>query len=161
MMRARRTSSGRQGVLLLAMLAVLGVEGGLRPSPAAAQADLVGQWQTLPYDMPINPIHAGLLHTGRVLVIAGSENDPTITTYRSAVWNPATGTISVQSTPWDLFCNGMSYLPDGRALVTGGTLRYDPGTIPSGGSRRRRSSIPWNRGAPQRRAAAVTVGEPR
>ena len=76
--------------------------------------------------MPINPIHAGLLRTGKVLVIAGSENDATVTTHRWAVWNPQTGTISVESTPWDLFCNGMSFLPDGRVLITGGTEEYDP-----------------------------------
>ena len=76
--------------------------------------------------MPINPIHAGLLRTGKVLVVAGSENDPTITTYRAALFDPSTGATSVQSLPWDLFCNALSFLPDGRALVVGGTLQYDP-----------------------------------
>src|ERR1700747_2653399 len=34
-----------------------------------------GVWKTLPYLMPINPISATLLNTGRVLIVAGSEND--------------------------------------------------------------------------------------
>src|SRR5207245_2359017 len=27
---------------------------------------------------------------------------------------------------WDMFCNGMVVLPDGRAFINGGTLQYDP-----------------------------------
>src|SRR4030095_5663577 len=93
---------------------------------AAAQAQLAGEWTTLPSLMPINPIHAGLLRTGKVLVVAGSENAPTITPYRAALFDPSTGATSVQSLPWDLFCNALSFLPDGRALIVGGTLQYDP-----------------------------------
>ncbi|MFO0985127.1 MAG: galactose oxidase-like domain-containing protein [Planctomycetota bacterium] len=36
------------------------------------------------------------------------------------------GTIIVQDLLWDLFCNGYSFLPDGRALVIGGSEQYDP-----------------------------------
>ena len=36
---------------------------------------ITGTWETLPYQMPINPISATLLHTGKVLIVAGSEND--------------------------------------------------------------------------------------
>src|SRR3977135_3980882 len=36
---------------------------------ALAQANVQGQWQTLPYTMPINPIHVALLRTGKVLVV--------------------------------------------------------------------------------------------
>ncbi len=35
-----------------------------------------GMWSTLPTTMPINPIHAALLHTGKILLIAGSGNCP-------------------------------------------------------------------------------------
>jgi len=38
---------------------------------------VTGEWVTLSYPMPINPIHMGLMHTGKVLIVAGSENDPT------------------------------------------------------------------------------------
>jgi hypothetical protein len=95
-------------------------------APAAAQTNVTGQWSVLPQTMPINPIHVGLMRTGKIVVVAGSENDPTVTTYRAAVYNPATGSIAVQTIPWDLFCNGLSWLPDGRALITGGNLQYNP-----------------------------------
>ena len=36
---------------------------------------ITGTWVTLPYQMPINPISATLLRDGKVLVVAGSEND--------------------------------------------------------------------------------------
>ena len=32
-----------------------------------AQASSVGSWQLLSYNCPLNPIHAALLHTGKVL----------------------------------------------------------------------------------------------
>ncbi|MGH7277219.1 MAG: galactose oxidase-like domain-containing protein, partial [Candidatus Rokuibacteriota bacterium] len=106
------------------LLLVLGMAGA--PGLADAQVSAVGQWRTLSYTMPINPIHVGLLRTGKILVVAGSENDPTVSAYRAAVLNPQTGAIAVQTVPWDLFCNGMSFLPDGRALITGGNLQYNP-----------------------------------
>ena len=31
-----------------------------------------------------------------------------------------------QPLAWDMFCNGMAILPDGRAFVVGGTKQYDP-----------------------------------
>ena len=77
--------------------------------------------------MPINPIHAGLLRTGKVLVIAGSGNypkDSVDSVYKAAVWDPVSGAVADQNIPWDLFCNGMSFLPDGRALITGGSKPY-------------------------------------
>src|SRR6516164_7395452 len=43
---------------------------------AAAQAYVQGQWTTLSSIVPINPIHAVLLSTGQVLVVAGSGNCP-------------------------------------------------------------------------------------
>ena len=42
---------------------------------AQAQPQEIGQWETRPEFMPINPVHTGLLRTGKVLVIAGSGND--------------------------------------------------------------------------------------
>src|SRR5690349_18372975 len=35
-----------------------------------------GVWSTLPVKMPINPVHAALLNTGKVLIISGSGNCP-------------------------------------------------------------------------------------
>jgi PKD repeat protein len=91
-----------------------------------AQVSSLGQWTTLPYPMPINPVHMALLHNGKVLVVSGSGNDPTVTNYQAAVLDPRAGTIVTQPLLWDMFCNGMVVLPDGRAFITGGTLQYDP-----------------------------------
>jgi hypothetical protein len=70
-----------------------------------AQANLQGQWQTLPEQMPINPVHAALLHTGKVLIVSGSGNLPTDTNYEAAVFDPQTGAISTQPLAWDMFCS--------------------------------------------------------
>src|SRR5439155_22026413 len=85
-----------------------------------------GEWTALPYLMPINPIHLALLNNGKVLIVAGSGNDGSETNFRAAVWDPQAGTIPTQSLSWDMFCNGMVMLADGRAFINGGNLRYDP-----------------------------------
>jgi Domain of unknown function (DUF1929)/PKD domain/Glyoxal oxidase N-terminus len=92
-----------------------------------AQVAVVGRWQTLPVVMPINPVHVALLNNGKVLIVSGSGNDPTVTTFTNAVWDPQVpATFSTQTMAWDMFCNGMVVLPDGRAFINGGNLRYDP-----------------------------------
>jgi plastocyanin len=91
-----------------------------------AQAGSQGTWVTLPYTMPINPIHLALLHSGNVLIVSGSGNLATETTFRAALWNRQVGAISTQTLDWDMFCNGMVMLPDGRPFLVGGNLRYDP-----------------------------------
>jgi hypothetical protein len=96
------------------------------PGRAGAQANVQGQWQTLPNLMPINPVHAALLRNGKVLVVSGSGNLPSDTNYQAGVFDPQTGTVTTQPVGWDMFCNGMVVLPDGRALINGGTLQYDP-----------------------------------
>ncbi len=96
------------------------------PGLAGAQANVQGQWQTLPNLMPINPVHAALLRNGKVLVVSGSGNLPSNTNLQAAVFDPQTGTVTTQPVSWDMFCNGMVVLPDGRAFINGGTLQYDP-----------------------------------
>ena len=91
-----------------------------------AQPNLQGQWSTLPYPMSINPVHVALLHTGKVLVVSGSGNVAGNTNYQAAIWDPKANTISTQPVAWDMFCNGMVVLPDGRPFILGGTLKYDP-----------------------------------
>src|SRR5215467_15392292 len=95
-------------------------------SSVYGQASVQGQWQTLPNLMPINPVHAALLHNGKVLIVSGSGNLPTNTNLQAAIFDPASGTITTQPVAWDMFCNGMVVLADGRAIVNGGTLQYDP-----------------------------------
>jgi PKD repeat protein len=99
---------------------------GSPPQPLHAQSGVVGQWRTLPYRMPINPVHIALTNDGNVLIVAGSGNDANETNYQAAVWDPVAGTIATQPVAWDMFCNGMSVLPDGRVFINGGNLQYDP-----------------------------------
>ena len=125
----------RTALVALTMLAVgaLGLPGPARAQTCFANVPHVtGTWVTVPYLMPINPISATLLHTGKILIVAGSENDPDNysaggESYRNAVWDP-TGTdessITVQNVPYDVFCSGTAVLPDGRPLVIGGTASY-------------------------------------
>ncbi len=99
------------------------------PTAQTASPLTDGSWSTLPYLMPINPIHCGLLRTGKVLIVAGSENEPAqheAGLYFAAVLDPVSGQITVQSLLWDVFCNGMAALPDGRFLVVGGSSRVSP-----------------------------------
>ena len=76
--------------------------------------------------MPVNPVHVALMHTGKVLVVSGSGNYPPDTDYTAAVWDPANDTVTTMPITWDMFCNGMVVMPDGRPFVMGGTLQYDP-----------------------------------
>ncbi len=97
------------------------------PLPQSVVTD--GSWDTLSYLMPINPIHVTLMHDGQILVVAGSENNPPehqAGEYYAAVWNTQTGTITVQTLLWDLFCNGMLELGDGRPLIVGGSEYVAP-----------------------------------
>jgi hypothetical protein len=84
-----------------------------------------GRWDTLPFLMPINPVHVALMHNGKVLIISGSGNDPNNKRFEAGVWDPPAETVRTFPIAWDMFCNGMVILPDGRPFVLGGTLKYD------------------------------------
>ncbi|SNS31564.1 protein of unknown function [Geodermatophilus pulveris] len=89
-----------------------------------------GDWQTveLPERYRGQAVHAALLHTGKVLLIAGSGNeaeDFDAGTFRTIVWDPVTGAAEEVPTPEDLFCSGHAYLPNGNLLVAGGTRKYE------------------------------------
>ena len=106
-------------------------------SRAAAQCPpnvphLAGTWRTLPYQMPINPISTTLLRTGKVFVVAGSENDAYnnasgAQSYRAVVWDP-TGTdqtsMVAKQVAYDVFCSGTAQLPHGRTITIGGSSDY-------------------------------------
>jgi hypothetical protein len=94
--------------------------------PRAPQSPVdEGLWTTLPYLVPINPVHAGLMHTGKVLIVAGTEAG-SIADSLAAVWDWQNGTFAIQTLPWDVFCSGMAAMPDGRFLIAGGTTNYNP-----------------------------------
>lgn len=68
-----------QRVMLLILIPFLWV------SSSRAQADVVGQWTTLPYQMPINPVHSALLNNGKVLIVSGSGWVAGNTNYLAAI----------------------------------------------------------------------------
>jgi len=90
----------------------------------AGSPAIEGQWEVLPYLMPVNPIHGTILHTGKILIVSGSENDPAkhqAGDFVAAVWDYKAGTFTVQPVLWDIFCTGVAAFPDGRVLIAGGT----------------------------------------
>jgi hypothetical protein len=91
-----------------------------------AQAGSQGQWRTLSNQLPINPVHVALMNNGKVLIVAGSGNVATDPNFQAAVWDPLSETFQTQSLAWDMFCNGMTVLHDGRVFINGGNLQYDP-----------------------------------
>jgi hypothetical protein len=128
-----RRLATRQIVLALVVVATL-------VSLALGQADVQGQWSTASYQLPINPIHEALLHNGKILIVTGSGNClpsvagcPQGPPYGPAngsgaiLVDPTNGNITAFTLSWDMFCNGMLVLPDGRAFIDGGTIGYTPG----------------------------------
>ncbi len=86
--------------------------------------------------LSINPIHAAVGRTGKVLFFAGSGNSPSNMPNSAkgvALWNPSNGSVSVPTVPLDsngdpidVFCAGHSFRASGVLFVAGGTLAYDP-----------------------------------
>ncbi|NBM20051.1 kelch motif-containing protein [Streptomyces sp. GC420] len=89
-----------------------------------------GKWELLdiPEEFRLNTIHGALLHTGKVLLVAGSGNNQknfNAKKFTSVLWNPADNTFKKIHTPKDLFCSGHTQLGNGNLLVAGGTKRYE------------------------------------
>ncbi|MFD7305261.1 MULTISPECIES: kelch motif-containing protein [Streptomyces] len=97
-----------------------------RPEYKAAN----GYWEIIefPEEYRQNTIHAALLHTGKVLLVAGSGNNEDnfdAKKFDTRIWDPVKGTIKKVPTPTDLFCTGHTQLANGNLLIAGGTKRYE------------------------------------
>jgi len=115
--------TARAGVGLVGLLLALSSTNPV----LRAQSGTYGEWKTLGRLMPINPVHSALMHDGRVLIVSGSGNVATETNFRHAVLDLQADTLTVTNNyAWDMFCNGMVVLSDGRVFVNGGNLQYDP-----------------------------------
>ena len=101
---------------------------------AVANAAQVGSWSVVASctvnGHKVNPIHASLTKTGKVLMTAGSGYNKTnfdMKVFKTWLWNPATPSVCPREIPMpdkDLFCSGHMHLSDGRILFFGGTSRY-------------------------------------
>jgi hypothetical protein len=91
----------------------------------ARNAATLGAWQTLTNTLPLNPVHAAVMHNGKVLMVDASDGKNPL----AAVWDPAAQLATTFPASYVMFCNGMVVLPDGRPFVIGGTLHFgDPWT---------------------------------
>jgi hypothetical protein len=127
-------------LIALMSLSLAGCGGGSMASSSTpsqpghiATGHPTGMWSTLPYTMPINPVHAALLHTGKVLIVSGSGNCPPTLAGCSpgpqypqgaALLDLSANKIATLPIGWDMFCNGTSIMQDGRVLINGGTKGY-------------------------------------
>ena len=104
-----------------------GVTASTQASTSALASSTGGKWAIAP-SLPtgFNPIHV-VVGPGKVLLVAGSGNDAAnfaAGTFRSYVCSAKMDNCHQVATPVDMFCAGHVLLPDGRALVGGGTLSY-------------------------------------
>ncbi|WP_322759834.1 kelch motif-containing protein [Frankia sp. Cr2] len=86
-----------------------------------------GRWDVVA-DSATRSIHAAMLRTGKVLLMAGSGNDQgnfDAKRFRTVLWDPIANTFTDVHTPWDVFCAGHAFLPDGDLLIAGGTKKYE------------------------------------
>ena len=134
--KTKKTVLGIGGIALLAGLnapAALDLAGEKYQAYRIARPEYrakYGSWSRvdIPEQYRTNAIHAALLHTGKVLIVAGSGNEVKKFdegSFDTILWDPKANTFKKIPTPDDFFCSGHAQLPDGRLLVAGGTARYE------------------------------------
>lgn len=98
--------------------------GALQWRPAFAAPADDGDW-TEPFALPLIAIHAAMLPTGKVLLFSAEHGVPGI---HGWLLDPVS--LALQNVPppapWNPDCAGHSFLADGRLLVSGGTLGFNP-----------------------------------
>jgi Domain of unknown function (DUF1929) len=72
-------------------------------------------------------IHSAILPNGKVFYLAGSgyHRDRPTGPFEARLYDPVTNTEKDLPLSEDLFCLGLTSLPDGNILMAGGTLMYD------------------------------------
>lgn len=118
-------------LLLIALVFCLSVPVARGQSKAAAAAVVssaatMGQWAAPVNFCPTDPCVVGanavVLHTGKVLFYyypaGGKQNS------QAVLLDPVTGTVTDVSLPVsrDIFCSGVTILPNGKVMVTGGVV---------------------------------------
>lgn len=98
--------------------------GGLHGQPGRAGPSEDGDWSE-PFALPLIAIHAAMLPTGKVLLFSAEHGVPGI---HGWLLDPVS--LALQNVPppapWNPDCAGHSFLSDGRLLVAGGTLGFNP-----------------------------------
>jgi hypothetical protein len=89
-----------------------------------------GRWTSLP-SLPSgsNAYHLIMGPKGKILLLAGSGNSSAAFaagTFRSYVWQPASGALKPLTTPTDMFCAGHMLMSNGQGMAAGGTTDYSP-----------------------------------
>jgi hypothetical protein len=96
---------------------------------SALPASSGGRWAyAAPLRSGFNAIHV-VVGRGKILLVAGSGNSAArfaAGTFESFLCSATLTQCKQVETPVDLFCAGHVLLPDGRALVGGGTISYSP-----------------------------------
>jgi hypothetical protein len=112
------------------------VEGSRLLSPEAknsdsqllptASAQSAGAWTTGP-DTTTTPIHAALLHNGKIMYLAGSgfHNSFQMGPFEARVLDINGGSETQYTFSEDLFCVGHCQLPNGNIFLAGGTKDWD------------------------------------
>jgi Domain of unknown function (DUF1929)./FG-GAP repeat. len=140
--------NGKPGIVVMMIDNPPGQNAGFyRVLPLDNDPKRDGKWDLLTFHSGVLAVHAALLPKGKVLFFAGSGSSATRFAspdfgsmakkiFTSVVWDPTAvppnnfthpqTIFGADHRPFDFFCGGDCFLPDGRLLSAGGTLAYNP-----------------------------------